>query len=200
MLKQMLMTGVGAMIVACASISIMNTNANADDKKPDPAAGPLQFTVKDIDGKDVDLSKYKGKAVLIVNVASKCGNTPQYAQLQELHKKYADKGLVVLGFPANEFRSQEPGTNEQIKEFCTSKYGVEFPMFSKIVVKGDGQAPLYQYLTSSQTNPKHAGEITWNFEKFLIGKDGQIANRFKPRTKPDAPEVVQAIEAELAKK
>ena len=160
----------------------------------------LSFTMKDIDGKDVDLSKYKGKAVLIVNVASKCGNTPQYAQLEELHKKYADQGLVVLGFPANEFGKQEPGTNAQIKEFCTSKYNVDFPMFSKIVVKGDGQAPLYQYLTSKQTNPKYAGDITWNFEKFLIGKDGQIVNRFKPKTKPDAPEVVQAIEAELAKK
>ena len=198
MLKQMLLTGVSAMIVVCASISI--ANANADEKKADPSAGPLQFTVKDIDGKDVNLSQYKGKTVLIVNVASKCGNTPQYAQLQELHKKYAERGLVVLGFPANEFRAQEPGTNEQIKEFCTSKYGVEFPMFSKVVVKGDGQAPLYQYLTSTQTNPKHAGEITWNFEKFLVGRDGQVVNRFKPRTKPDAPEVVQAIEAELAKK
>jgi len=197
MFKEMLVTGVGAMIVLCASLSIANA---ADEKKADPSAGPLQFTVKDIDGKDVNLSQYKGKPVLIVNVASKCGNTPQYAQLQELHKKYADKGLVVLGFPANEFRGQEPGTNEQIKEFCTSKYGVEFPMFSKLVVKGEGQAPLYQYLTSTQTNPKHAGEITWNFEKFLVGRDGQVVNRFKPRTKPDAPEVVQAIEAELAKK
>src|SRR5687768_6831704 len=197
MFKEMLVTGVGAMIVLCASLSIANA---ADEKKADPSAGPLQFTVKDIDGKDVNLSQYKGKPVLIVNVASKCGNTPQYAQLQELHKKYAERGLVVLGFPANEFRGQEPGTNEQIKEFCTSKYGVEFPMFSKLVVKGEGQAPLYQYLTSTQTNPKHAGEITWNFEKFLVGRDGQVVNRFKPRTKPDAPEVVQAIEAELAKK
>jgi glutathione peroxidase len=197
MLKEMLITGVGAMFVVCACLSVANA---ADDKKADPSAGPLQFTVKDIDGKDVDLSKYKGKAVLIVNVASKCGNTPQYAQLEELHKKYADHGLVVLGFPANEFGKQEPGTNAQIKEFCTSKYNVDFPMFSKIVVKGDGQAPLYQYLTGKQTNPKYAGDITWNFEKFLIGRDGQIVNRFKPKTKPDAPEVVQAIEAELAKK
>jgi glutathione peroxidase len=197
MIKQMLMAGVGAVIVACASVAVVNAGDKAASEKPDASAGPLQFTVKDIDGKDVDLSKYKGKAVLIVNVASKCGNTPQYAQLEEMHKKYAERGLVILGFPANEFGKQEPGTNEQIKEFCTSKYNVDFPMFSKIVVKGDGQAPLYQYLTSKQTNPKFAGDITWNFEKFLVGKDGRVVARFKPKTKPDAPEVVQAIENEL---
>lgn len=194
MIRQMLMVGVGAMI-ACAGASVVGADENVD-----AAGGPLQFKVKDIDGKDVDLGRYKGKAVLIVNVASKCGNTPQYGQLQELHKKYSEQGLVILGFPANEFRSQEPGTNEQIKEFCTSKYGVEFPMFSKIVVKGDGQAPLYRYLTSKETNPKFAGDITWNFEKFLVGRDGQVVARFSPRTKPDAPEVVKAIEGELAKK
>ena len=193
MIKQMLMVGVGIMACVAASVATADEKANA-------AGGPLQYKVKDIDGKDVDLAQYKGKPVLIVNVASKCGNTPQYKQLQELHKKYSDQGLVVLGFPANEFRSQEPGTNEEIKEFCTSKYGVEFPMFSKIVVKGDGQAPLYQYLTSKETNPKFAGDITWNFEKFLVGRDGQVAARFSPRTKPDAPEVVKAIEGELAKK
>jgi glutathione peroxidase len=162
--------------------------------------GPLQFTVKDIDGKDVDLAQYKGKVVMIVNVASKCGNTPQYKQLEDLNKKYKEQGLVILGFPANEFGKQEPGTNEQIKEFCTSTYQVDFPMFSKIVVKGAGQADLYKYLTSKETNPAHAGDITWNFEKFLIGRDGQVVDRFKPKTKPDAPEVVKAIETELAKK
>jgi glutathione peroxidase len=171
--------------------------AAADDKK---TAGPLQFTVKDIDGKDVDLSQYKGKVVMIVNVASKCGNTPQYKQLEDLNRKYKEQGFVILGFPANEFGKQEPGTDAQIKEFCTSTYQVDFPMFSKIVVKGNGQADLYKYLTSKETDPKHAGDITWNFEKFLIGRDGQIANRFKPKTKPDAPEVVKSIEAELAKK
>jgi glutathione peroxidase len=172
----------------------------ADDKKDAKASGPLQFTVKDIDGKDVDLSQYKGKVVMIVNVASRCGNTPQYKQLEEMHKKYADKGLVILGFPANEFGKQEPGSNEQIKEFCTSTYQVDFPMFSKIVVKGNGQADLYKHLTSKETDPKFAGPITWNFEKFLVGRDGQVAARFKPKTKPDAPEVVQAIESELDKK
>ena len=167
----------------------------ADNKAP----SPLSYTVKDIDGKDVDLAQYKGKVVMIVNVASKCGNTPQYKPLQEAYKKYGDKGFVVLGFPANEFRGQEPGSNEDIKKFCTEKYNVDFPMFSKVVVKGNGQAPLYKHLTSSQTNPKAPGPITWNFEKFLIGKDGQVAARFAPKVKPDAPEVVQAIEAELAK-
>ena len=194
MIKLMLVVGVGAMMAYVAASVV-----NADDKA-NAGGGPLQFKVKDIDGKDVDLAQYKGKAVLIVNVASKCGNTPQYAQLQELHKKYADQGLVILGFPANEFGKQEPGTNEQIKEFCTGKYNVSFPMFSKIVVKGEGQAPLYRYLTSKETDPKFAGDITWNFEKFLVGRDGRVVARFKPKTKPDAPEVVQAIETEIAKK
>ena len=169
-------------------------------KEPAKAGGPLDFKVKDIDGKDVDLSQYKGKVVMLVNVASKCGNTPQYKQLEELNKKYKEQGLVILGFPANQFGSQEPGTDAQIKEFCTSTYQVDFPMFSKIVVKGAGQADLYKYLTSKDTDPQHAGDISWNFEKFLIGRDGQIVNRFKPKTKPDAPEVVKAIETELAKK
>ena len=194
MIKLMLVVGVGAMMAYVAASVV------AADEKANAGAGPLQFKVKDIDGKDVDLAQYKGKAVLIVNVASKCGNTPQYAQLQELHKKYADQGLVILGFPANEFGKQEPGTNEQIKEFCTGKYNVSFPMFSKIVVKGDGQAPLYRYLTSKETDPKFAGDITWNFEKFLVGRDGQVVARFKQKTKPDAPEVVQAIAGEIAKK
>jgi glutathione peroxidase len=171
----------------------------ADDKK-DAKSGPLQYTMKDIDGKDVPLSQYQGKVVLIVNVASKCGNTPQYKQLEELHKKYADKGLVILGFPANEFGHQEPGTDAQIKEFCTSTYHVDFPMFSKIVVKGDGQSDLYKNLTSKQTDPKFAGDISWNFEKFLVGRDGQVIARFTPKTKPDAPAVVKAIETELGKK
>lgn len=181
-----------ALLAAAAAAPLAGA---ADNKTP----SPLSYTMKDIDGKDVDLSQYKGKVVMIVNVASKCGNTPQYKQLEEAYKKYGQKGFVILGFPANEFRGQEPGTNEEIKQFCTSKYNVDFPMFSKIVVKGDGQADLYKHLTGKQTNPKFPGPITWNFEKFLIGKDGQVAARFAPKTKPDAPEVVQAIEAELAK-
>lgn len=155
------------------------------------------FKVKNIDGKEVDLSEYKGKVLLIVNVASKCGATPQYGPLQALYAKYADKGLVVLGFPANNFGGQEPGTEAEIAEFCTTKYSVEFPMFSKVSVKGDDKAPLFTYLTEAN-NPDKEGEIGWNFEKFLVGKDGKLARRFPTRTKPDAPEVVAAIEAALA--
>ncbi|RIK82631.1 MAG: glutathione peroxidase [Planctomycetota bacterium] len=163
-------------------------------------AGPLAYKMQSLDGKEVDLAKYKGKVVMIVNVASECGLTPQYEQLQALHKKYADKDLAILGFPANEFGKQEPGTNAEISEFCKENYGVEFDMFAKVVVKGEGQCDLYKFLTSRDTNAKFAGDITWNFEKFLVGRDGQVKARFSPRTKPDADEVVKALEAELAKK
>jgi glutathione peroxidase len=188
-----------ALLAAAPLVALFATLAVAAEGDKSGKSGPLQFVMKDIDGKDVDLSQYKGKVVMIVNVASKCGNTPQYEQLEALHKKYSEKGLVILGFPANEFGKQEPGSNAQIKEFCTATYQVDFPMFSKIVVKGPGQAELYKYLTSRETNPQHAGDITWNFEKFLIGRDGQVVNRFTPKTKPDAPQVVKAIEAELNK-
>ena len=164
------------------------------------AKSPLDFTMDSLDGKPVELSKYKGNVVLIVNVASKCGLTPQYKQLEAVYSKYKGQGLEVLGFPANEFGKQEPGSNKDISEFCTKNYGVDFPMFSKIVVKGENIAPLYQFLTSESTNPGMAGDIKWNFEKFLIGRDGKIVKRFAPPIKPDAPEVVAAIEAELAKK
>jgi len=156
--------------------------------------------MKTLDGKMADLSKYQGKVVLMVNVACKCGLTPQYKGLQGLHAKYAKEGLSVLGFPANEFGKQEPGADAEISEFCTKNYGVEFDMFSKVVVKGEGQCKLYQFLTSEETNPKFAGPIKWNFEKFLIGRNGQIVARFDPKVKPDSPEVIKAIEAELAKK
>jgi len=162
-----------------------------------PPAGPLDFTVKDIDGKDVELSKtYKGKVVLVVNVASKCGLTPQYEELQKLYETYKERGLVVLGFPANEFGAQEPGTNAEIKEFCSSKYKVTFPMFAKIVVKGDGIHPMYKYLTDKETDPGFAGEIKWNFTKFLIGKDGAVIDRYAPNTKPE--DLAKDIEKALA--
>jgi len=161
---------------------------------------PLDFTMKSIDGKDVDLSKYKGDVLLIVNVASKCGLTPQYAQLEEVYTKYKDEGLQVLGFPANQFGGQEPGTDAQIKTFCTSKFDVDFPMFSKIVVKGNGIHPLYEFLTSEETNPGMSGDIKWNFEKFLVGRDGKVIKRFAPPVKPDALEVIEAIETQLKKK
>jgi len=160
--------------------------------------GPaLDFKMKTIKGDEVDLSKYQGKVVLMVNVASKCGLTPQYEGLEDLHEKYADRGLAVLGFPANEFGKQEPGTDGEIADFCKAKYDVKFDMFSKVVVKGDGQCDLYKYLT---TEPKHAGEIKWNFEKFLVDRDGNVVARFAPTVKPDAPEVIKAIETALGEK
>lgn len=173
----------------------------ADEPAPStqPARSALDFTMNDIDGHPVDLSKYHGQVILMVNVASKCGNTPQYEGLEAMYQKYKDQGLVILGFPANNFGQQEPGNNEQIKEFCQSTYDVKFPMFSKISVKGDDIAPLYQYLIQQQTAPQPAGEISWNFEKFLIGRDGRVIARFSPRTQPDDPKVVEAVEAQLGK-
>jgi glutathione peroxidase len=173
--------------------------AEGKDKGGKKVAPALNFKMKSLDGKDVDLSQYQGKVVLLVNVASKCGNTPQYKGLQELYEKYNKDGLVVIGVPANEFGKQEPGTDEQIAKFCSSKYNVTFPMLSKVVVKGDGICPLYKYLTDKDSDPKFGGPITWNFEKFLISKDGKVVARFKPRTKPESEEVVKTIEAELKK-
>jgi len=169
----------------------------ADKKGTDKVPAALNFEMKTLAGKPVELSKYKGKVVLLVNVASACGLTPQYEELQGLHKKYSGEGLAVVGVPANEFGAQEPGSDAEIATFCKSNYGVEFDMLSKVVVKGDGICPLYKYLT---TESKFPGPIGWNFEKFLIGRDGEVVARFKPNVKPDAPEVVAAIEKELAKK
>jgi glutathione peroxidase len=175
------------------------TAVYAADKGANKVPDVLNFKMKSLTGKDVDLSKYKGKVVLMVNVASQCGLTPQYEGLEDLHEKYADKGLAILGFPANEFGKQEPGTDAEISEFCKENYGVKFDMFSKVVVKGEGQCPLYKFLTSQETDPKYPGDIKWNFEKFLISRDGQIVKRFEPKVTPESPEVVTAIEAELAK-
>jgi glutathione peroxidase len=143
------------------------------------------YTMNNIDGQPQPLSNFKGKVVLIVNVASKCGFTPQYTALQSIYSKYQDRGFVILGFPANNFMSQEPGTNAEIKTFCSRKYNVTFPMFSKISVLGDDKAPLYSYLTGS-SDPKFSGDIKWNFTKFLIGRDGQILARFEPKVTPDS--------------
>ncbi len=161
-----------------------------DIKVPDT----LNYVMKDIDGKPVNLARYQGKVILLMNVASKCGNTPQYADMEKLYDKYKSKGLVILGFPANEFGKQEPGTEKEIKEFCTLTYGVKFPMFSKIVVKGEGQHPLYKFLTDKKTNPKYGGDIQWNFDKFLINRKGEIVARIEPRTKPTNDDVVAQIE------
>jgi glutathione peroxidase len=153
--------------------------------------------MKALDGSPTDLSKYQGKVVLIVNVASKCGYTPQYEGLQKLYDKYGKDGLVVLGVPANEFGKQEPGTDAQIAEFCKLNYAVTFPMLSKVVVKGEGICPLYQYLISKDTDPKFAGPIKWNFTNFLADKSGNIVNRFEPKVKPE--EIAPAIEEALKK-
>src|SRR5262249_44485698 len=171
------------------------------DEKGDKKVGPaLNFKMTGIDGKDVDLSQYQGKVVMFVNVASKCGFTPQYAGLEKLHEKYGSQGLVIVGVPANEFGHQEPGTDAEISEFCTSKYGVKFVMLSKVVVKGKGITPLYKHLTEKATNPDHSGEIAWNFTKFLVNRKGEIVNRFPPKEAPTTKKVVSAIEAELKKK
>lgn len=182
------------MLLSLAVCTVINSRAMADDAKP--ADSVHSFCVKSLEGKDVDLSEYKGKVLLVVNVASECGATPQYAQLQALHDKYADKGLVVMGFPCNQFGSQEPGSAEDIRTFCTSQYSVKFPMFAKIDVNGNDQAPLYDYLKTSASDHSNIG---WNFEKFVVGKDGKVVARFKTRVKPDAEEVVKVIEEELAK-
>ena len=149
--------------------------------------------MKTLEGKDVDLSEYKGKVVLIVNTASKCGLTPQYKQLQELHSKYEAKGLKILGFPCNQFGGQEPGTAKQISEFCTKNYGVEFEMFSKVDVNGDKQAGLYKYLNNLDLKPAGKGKIKWNFEKFILDRNGNPIARFGPRVKPDSEEVLKVI-------
>jgi glutathione peroxidase len=156
------------------------------------------FSAKTIDGKVKALADYKGKALLIVNVASKCGKTPQYEGLEKLHEKFGAQGLAVLGFPANEFGSQEPGTDEQIQEFCTTNYGVKFDMFSKVKVKGPGIDPLFAYLTSSETDPRFGGAIKWNFNKFLVNRKGEVVARFEPQVEPTAPEVETAIQSALA--
>lgn len=166
---------------------------------PAAAAGPsvLDFKVKDIDGMEVRLKKYKGNVLLVVNTASKCGYTPQYESLEATYNKYKDKRFFVLGFPANNFASQEPGTDAEIKEFCTSKYKVTFPMFAKISVQGADIDPLYAYLTDMKINPVYGGPITWNFNKFLINRKGEIVKRFSSNQKPDSDEVVAAIEEAL---
>ena len=175
-------------------IFIFSLSMVADSEK---SSSIYDFIVRDIDGKDVKLSEYQGKVLLIVNVASKCGNTPQYEGLQKIYEEYKEMGLLVLGFPANNFGNQEPGSDQEIKEFCTLNYGVTFPMFSKISVKGADIHPLYHYLTSQESNPEFGGEISWNFNKFLVNPSGKIVARFGSKDKPESEKVVQAIETAL---
>jgi glutathione peroxidase len=188
------MTRWSTLLVAGVAAAAAITASGEDQKAP-----ALNFTMKSITGQDVNLADYKGKVLLVVNVASKCGLTPQYEELEALHEKYEGKGLAVLGFPCNQFGKQEPGSDAEIAEFCSATYKVKFPMFSKIEVNGDNAAPLYKHLKAQKTGPADAGEIKWNFEKFVIGKNGEVVARFAPRTQPDAPEVLKVLEAELAK-
>lgn len=184
-------------IVAFAAITACCIISQAEDRKVPEV---LSFKMNSLAGKQVDLSRYKGKVLLIVNTASRCGATPQYETLQKLHEKYGKDGLAVLGFPCNQFGRQEPGSAKEISEFCTENYGVTFDMFEKIDVNGDKRAPLFQYLTSKENNGKAPGDVRWNFEKFLISRDGQIVARFRTPVQPDSAEVVTAIEKELAAK
>jgi glutathione peroxidase len=160
------------------------------------AASVYDYTLNSIDGKPTPLAEFKGKVVLLVNVASRCGFTPQYTGLEALYEKYKDQGFVIVGFPANNFGSQEPGTNEEIKTFCKSKYSVTFPMMAKVSVKGDDTTPLYQFLTT-KANPSTDGEIKWNFTKFLVGKDGNVIARFEPKVTPEDPALIDAVEKAL---
>ena len=162
------------------------------------ASSIYDFTLPSIDGQAMPLSNYKGKVVLLVNVASRCGFTPQYKGLEALYEKYKDQGFVILGFPANNFGSQEPGTNQEIKTFCSTKYSVTFPMYAKVSVKGADQTPLYQYLTT-QADPTHTGDIKWNFTKFLVDRDGHVVQRFESAVTPDSQEVVSAVEKQLSR-
>ena len=186
--------------VLAGAVLLAGVFATAEDKKPSEKTPPLlKHEMKSLAGKKVDLSKYNGKVLLIVNVASACGATPQYKPLEALHEKYNEKGLAVLGFPCNQFGEQEPGSDTDVAAFCQKNYGVKFDMFSKIDVNGDKAAPLFKQLTSKETFAKDAGPVNWNFEKFLVSKEGKVVARFRTGVEPDSDEVVKAVEAELAK-
>jgi glutathione peroxidase len=159
---------------------------------------PLDVDIAALQGGSADLAQYAGKVVLVVNVASKCGLTPQYTGLERLHERYAEQGFTVLGVPCNQFLGQEPGSAEEIAEFCSATYGVTFPMTEKVEVNGEGRHPLYERLVGVADAEGHSGDIRWNFEKFLIGRDGTVVARFSPQTEPEAPEVVAAVESALA--
>jgi glutathione peroxidase len=184
-------------VAAVAAVFGFGATCCAEDKK---VSSPLEYKLKDIDGKDYDLSKLKGKVVLFVNVASQCGYTKQYSGMQELYEKYSKDGFVLVGVPANEFGKQEPGTDEEIKAFCTSKYKVTFPMLSKVVVKGEGQIPLYKTLiTATPDKNGKVVEVGWNFEKFLVSREGKVVGRFKSGVEPMSDELTKAIKTELEK-
>ncbi len=181
-------------LVILFSLTLTAENDKGGDKMNDNIR---DMVVKDMEGKDVKFSDYQGKVLLIVNVASRCGNTKQYAGLQNIYAKYNEKGFEILAFPCNDFGGQEPGTNEEIKEFCSANYNVSFKLFDKIKVLGDEKSPLYEKLTNNSITEK--GDIKWNFEKFLISKDGNIVGRFRSKVTPESEELTKAIENELAR-
>lgn len=184
--------------LACvAALALVTLPLHAQEKKTSPL---YALTMDSLAGKPVEFKRYQGKVLLIVNVASECGYTPQYKGLQDLHKKYAAKGLAVLGVPSNDFGQQEPGTNAQIAAFCQKNYGVAFDMLAKVGIVGKQQSPLYRYLTSKEANAKTAGPVQWNFEKFLVGRGGQVVARFAADVEPEDEMLVKAVEAELGKK
>jgi glutathione peroxidase len=187
-----MMVGVAGAAMAAGVAMITAGGVKAAD-----ATSIYDFTMKSIDGQQVSLKSYQGKVVLLVNVASKCGFTPQYAALESLYEKYKDKGFVIVGVPANNFMQQEPGTDAEIKTFCTNKYNVSFPMMSKVSVLGEDKTPLYVFLTDKSSDPKFSGDIKWNFTKFLFDRNGSPVARFEPNVKPDSPEVIAAIEQAL---
>lgn len=196
--KLLLLIAAVGLIIGVGRFVVEQTHADEPKEVPVTTPAALDFEMETIDGDKVRLDQYHGDVVLMVNVASKCGLTKQYKELQKLHEDYADQGLSIIGFPANNFGKQEPGSDDEIATFCEKNYGVEFDLFSKISVAGDDQAPLYAFLTSKETNPKFAGKIGWNFEKFLVNREGQVIARFAPRTKPNAEEVIKAIKEALA--
>jgi glutathione peroxidase len=194
-----LLIGVAVMATVAAAMLFL-AKANISPVEKGKGKSVYDFTMKDAGGRDVKLEQFRGKVVMLVNVASKCGYTPQYDGLQKIYEQYKDRGFVILGFPANNFGAQEPGTNDEIVEFCRINYGVKFPIFSKISVKGEDKHPLYKYLTERETNPNFSGEIKWNFNKFLIGRDGKIIARFESADKPEDAKVTGAIEQALQTK
>lgn len=186
-----------ALLLVAAGIAGLRANATAAAMKS-AVAPVLAFTMPSLAGKNIHLSRYQGKVILMVNTASKCGFTPQYAGLEALYKRFKSKGFVILGFPSNDFGHQEPGTDKQISIFCTSHYGVTFPMFSKVDVKGPHQCPLYHYLTGHKTDPRFAGVVKWNFEKFLLSRRGKIVARFRSPITPESAILAHAVETQLA--
>lgn len=187
------------LLAGIVAMALMSAGFAEETREPAPPA--LAFSMKNIDGKSVELSKYEGKVVLFVNVASKCGYTKQYTGLQQLHEKYAEKGLAVIGVPCNQFGGQEPGSNEEIKQFCSSKYSVTFDMLDKVNVNDDSKGkacPLYGYLTGVDTKPAGKGNVKWNFEKFLVDRKGNVVGRYGSSVEPMSKELTDAIEKALA--